>query len=343
MLSRVTFFLLVITCTHCTHAATIVQRDTIGPDSSWTDGMPGAAMVINSVSIPELVTAGGSKFVADNNGILQEAKFVVFASDSVGPVNSTSFFDDFHLTFNLWNDGIQNGIDSFANNPVGTATNGHVREVVWDPSVGVTTASIAEFGHTGPPGNEFLHTTFLITVDLLGYDIPIENGREYVFNVVLDINAAPTLEVGIRLLGSTAVIENDEDVWFNSDIPTITPGFVNSQQNAGFELFGTYLSINTDSADFDTDTDVDGADFLAWQRGFGTTGGATKSQGDANDDGDVNALDLAVWEKQYGDVATPLAMSVTVPEPTSAALLLMSFTILITRRRSRYANGDHPY
>ena len=102
------------------------------------------------------------------------------------------------------------------------------------------------------------------------------------------------------------------------------------------------LSINTDSADFDTDNDVDGAEFRAWQRGFGTLGGATKTQGDANDDGDVNADDLAVWEKQYGDVASPLAVSATVPEPTSAVLLSMSVVILFARRRSLYAVGDHP-
>ena len=54
-----------------------------------------------------------------------------------------------------------------------------------------------------------------------------------------------------------------------------------------------------DSADFDSDGDVDGADFLAWQRGFGTPG-ANKPDGDADNDNDVDAIDLVVWADQYG-------------------------------------------
>ena len=53
-------------------------------------------------------------------------------------------------------------------------------------------------------------------------------------------------------------------------------------------------------ADFDTDSDVDGFDFLAWQRGFGTATNATKADGDADNDEDVDSDDLAVWESQFG-------------------------------------------
>jgi hypothetical protein len=52
-------------------------------------------------------------------------------------------------------------------------------------------------------------------------------------------------------------------------------------------------------ADFDGDGDVDGRDFLLWQRGFGTTD-AAPYQGDANADGHVDGSDLAVWKDQYG-------------------------------------------
>jgi hypothetical protein len=53
------------------------------------------------------------------------------------------------------------------------------------------------------------------------------------------------------------------------------------------------------SADFDGDGNVDGHDFLLWQRGFGLSQ-ATSDQGDANDDGNVDGVDLAVWQNQYG-------------------------------------------
>ena len=65
----------------------------------------------------------------------------------------------------------------------------------------------------------------------------------------------------------------------------------------------------TANADFDNDNDVDGSDFLAWQRGFGTTGTATIEQGDANGDTDVDANDLAIWQTQFG--TTPEASVVT--------------------------------
>jgi hypothetical protein len=55
-----------------------------------------------------------------------------------------------------------------------------------------------------------------------------------------------------------------------------------------------------ENADFDNDGDVDGRDFLAWQRGFGISGSATRSQGDANDDGNVDFEDLTIWQAQYG-------------------------------------------
>ena len=61
-------------------------------------------------------------------------------------------------------------------------------------------------------------------------------------------------------------------------------------------------------ADFDASGTIDGFDFLAWQRGFGTTPPtAIKSDGDADDDGDVDHVDLAAWENQYGGVISPLA------------------------------------
>lgn len=60
---------------------------------------------------------------------------------------------------------------------------------------------------------------------------------------------------------------------------------------------------------------VDGADFLRWQHGFGTPGAAPED-GDANGDDSVNAADLAVWKSQFGAAAVPAAAS--VPEPVAA-------------------------
>ena len=60
-------------------------------------------------------------------------------------------------------------------------------------------------------------------------------------------------------------------------------------------------ALATTAADFDNDNDVDGSDFLAWQRGFGQS---SPTAGDANDDGSVNGADLTIWEADYGTGST---------------------------------------
>lgn len=45
--------------------------------------------------------------------------------------------------------------------------------------------------------------------------------------------------------------------------------------------------------------DVDGRDFLIWQRNFGLTGTALPEQGDANTDMNVNGLDLNIWATNF--------------------------------------------
>lgn len=59
--------------------------------------------------------------------------------------------------------------------------------------------------------------------------------------------------------------------------------------------------------DFDNDGDVDGSDFLSWQRGFGIASGADPTDGDANDDGAVTAEDLTIWSTDYGNLTIAAA------------------------------------
>lgn len=86
------------------------------------------------------------------------------------------------------------------------------------------------------------------------------------------------------------------------------------------------------NADFDGDGDVDGKDFLTWQKGFGT--GTTLAQGDANGDSVVNAADLAIWKAKFG-LPPAVAAAGAVPEPAACCLAAMALGMATLVRRTR--------
>jgi hypothetical protein len=131
------------------------------------------------------------------------------------------------------------------------------------------------------------------------------------------INATASLLLGqfgaVTFLGGTTADVNYDLV--NGDV------FLDNFQSAAI------------AGDFDVDGDVDGADFLTWQRGLGITGTATVGQGDANGDMNVNAADLAIWRQNFGPGASVAAVG-AVPEPAACLLALLSSVALgITGRR----------
>jgi hypothetical protein len=83
--------------------------------------------------------------------------------------------------------------------------------------------------------------------------------------------------------------------------------------------------------DFDMDLDVDGNDFLIWQRGNGAPGGV--AQGNANDDGIVDGADLQIWKDRFGSIGG-VATAAAVPEPLTAPLFILGFAAVgvLTRR-----------
>ncbi len=82
------------------------------------------------------------------------------------------------------------------------------------------------------------------------------------------------------------------------------------------------------SADFDSDGDVDGADFLAWQQGFGVANGAMLGDGDANGNGVVDQADLVVWERQLGTTSIlPLTTSCENPADQPPGTLVVAESI----------------
>jgi hypothetical protein len=86
------------------------------------------------------------------------------------------------------------------------------------------------------------------------------------------------------------------------------------------------------TADFNTSGDADGADFLAWQRGYGKTIGAGLTDGDGDRDGDVDAADYNLWKAAF---AQPV--STTVPEPTVLPLAFFASLAAAQFRRRHSA------
>jgi hypothetical protein len=88
---------------------------------------------------------------------------------------------------------------------------------------------------------------------------------------------------------------------------------------------GTFgASQPSHDADFNNDGVVDGADFLVWQRGFGS--GTSHAAGDADGNEVVNADDLVWWKSSFGSAAIATSFGV-VPEPRSTVLLAAALLI----------------
>ncbi len=140
-------------------------------------------------------------------------------------------------------------------------------------------------------------------------------------------------------------MDNNDDVWlgwtwwaggpwWGNYLFTVEPTNLGQPNEADRPVLGViqpFFAQNeppADSADFDGDGDVDGRDFLSWQRGFDLDEQGDNSNGDANHDGTVDAEDLAVFHAQYGLDLMNSIEAVQVPEQTTFvfALILVFFS-----------------
>lgn len=97
-------------------------------------------------------------------------------------------------------------------------------------------------------------------------------------------------------------------------LPLLNEGLVWDVQASDHELVLSVIEAPGLSGDFDQDGDVDGRDFLAWQR-------------------DPSVGDLAEWQAHYGDLDN-LSNVHAVPEPNCVAILTAFIGLLSTARRN---------
>ncbi len=93
-------------------------------------------------------------------------------------------------------------------------------------------------------------------------------------------------------------------------------------QFRGISLYASQITY------YDQDLDIDGADFLTLQRGFGL--GTTLAEDDTNLDEAVDAADLATWLAQYASVPDSGAAAVSEPSAlvcVTLAAITLSFRL----------------
>ncbi|MDZ4657317.1 MAG: hypothetical protein SH868_07020 [Bythopirellula sp.] len=305
-------------------ASTLVIRDSIGGGTTLTNGMPGGATVHNGLewNTPGLVVT------AQENGKLTEARFVIFARGPTPaslPENNLENIYGYPMEFHIWTDGVDSGADSFDLNPRGNAVPGHIDIDVNTPTESFIT--VVPFGITGP-SNEF--TTFLLTVDLSSFNLTLEGGEQYVMGLIQDTESNFITGGGFFRISASRSTGFEDLFRANNSNPAIRPGYVKSQLGNSFEQYaGAFTLAPLLEGDYDFDGDVDGNDFLKWQRAYGTS----DSMADGDDSGTVGPEDLVIWQHHYGETAPLTSDSTAVPEP-SCATLLLSLIVVGTLRRA---------
>jgi autotransporter-associated beta strand protein len=109
---------------------------------------------------------------------------------------------------------------------------------------------------------------------------------------------------------------------------------VNYGPNSPFEQSDVVLSDFLPAGapgDYDDDGDVDGRDFLTWQRGFGGPASPAGSGADGNGDGTVDGDDLAIWAGDFGDPGPVTASQRPVPEPASCVIAIVLASCIYRR------------
>ena len=72
------------------------------------------------------------------------------------------------------------------------------------------------------------------------------------------------------------------------------------------------------AGDYDVDGDVDGADFLLWQRRLGTATNPAGSGADGDASGSVDGGDLGVWGSHFGEPEVAAVAALTASEASEA-------------------------
>jgi hypothetical protein len=195
---------------------------------------------------------------------------------------------------------------------------------IWSDASGALSL-IARIGDPAPGlgPNVTFKQQFFITPEL-------NNSGQAAFYAQLVEASAPAVNIGsiwaqdvngdLQLIVRSGT-QMDVDDGPGVDLRTINALYFSSINDVGQVAFaahftgglqGFFVSNAVASADFDHDGDVDGRDFLVWQRGGSPA--------------PFSAGNLALWQEQYA-AASELTAAVQVPEPGACVLLVILATL----------------
>jgi hypothetical protein len=124
-------------------------------------------------------------------------------------------------------------------------------------------------------------------------------------------------------------------------------GQLTLKDKAAVPIASTTYGTTPSEGDYDGDGDVDGRDFLVWQRTFGSTATPAGSGADGDTSGTIDSGDLNIWQTNYGTTELVAAQttfdtvdegsvsqSATLHAPVSVARLSAAFIQTASRSDS---------
>lgn len=135
----------------------------------------------------------------------------------------------------------------------------------------------------------------------LGATLVVQDGQSDFFQFFDDANFADRLSVNVST-----------NIFLTGMSPTDTVTV--STFNQRFAQTGKQST----AGDFDFEGDVDGRDFLIWQRGDSPL--------------PTSATDLAAWQANYGSVAAATANLSAIPEPSTACAAMVGIAVMFLQR-----------
>jgi hypothetical protein len=205
------------------------------------------------------------------------------------------------------------------------------------PLDGPDTDTIVKFNDIGPGWHTYsaLITPTEITVSIDLFRDGVQNNTRDENGPVVGVGTPGLADASLTLpVATNAVGFNALRIGGPSGVSSAGAG-LNAFDNILLQMVPANVPA-VDNADFDGDGDVDGADFLTWQRGLGEPGDRADGNANPTVDGDVDADDLAVWKAQFGTGSTPATPAASaIPEPAALALACFGVIAGMAVRRRR--------